>query len=176
MKTTEDGINGIIKTKKAWEDLAQRQKELCLKDEQMKTLLASIVMQSLGKLFEETITFANVNNEAAVYDNLVDTLDAAEKCKLVLNESGWNDFDDFNAKFFDPWSGDSACGFILPEKRLNLFKIFLVRAARKSESGKELTDENYAKVMEVKEMLGVSDNDSNEEIRKSFGPELMKAL
>jgi len=176
LKTMEDGINGIIKPKKAWEDLAQRQKELCLKDEQMKTLLAAIVMQSLGKLLEETITFANVNNEAAVYDKLVDTLDAAEKCKLVLNESGWNDFDDFNAKFFDPWSGDSACGFILPEKRLNLFKIFLVRAARKSESGKELTDENYAKVMEVKEMLGVSDNDSNEEIRKSFGPELMKAL
>ena len=176
LKTMEDTINGIIEPKKAWEDLAQRQNELCLKDEQMKTLLASMVMQSLGKLLEETITFANVNNEAAVYDKLVDTLDAAEKCKLVLSESGWNDFDDFNAKFFDPWSGDSACGFISPEKRLNLFKIFLVRAARRSESGKELTDENYAKVMEVKEMLGVSDNDCNEEIRKSFGPELMKAL
>ena len=65
---------------------------------------------------------------------------------------------------------------ISPEKRLNLFKIFLIRAARKSESGKELTDENYAKVLEVKEMLGISDNDLNEEIRKNFGPELMKVL
>ena len=171
-----DAIAGIIEPKKAWEDLKARQGQLCLKDEQMKVLLASMVMQSLGKPLEETVTFANVNNDAAVYDKLIDTLDAVDKCKVVLSESGWDEFGDFNKRFFDPWSKDSACGFIMPEKRLALYKIFLTRSARKSESGKQLTDENYAKVMEVKEMLGVLDNDANDEIRKNFGPELMKVL
>ena len=91
---------------------------MCLKDEQMKALLASMVMQSLGKPLEETVTFANVNNDAAVYDKLIDTLYAVDKCKVVLSESGWDEFGDFNKRFFDPWSKDSACGFIMPEKSL----------------------------------------------------------
>ena len=117
-----DAIAGIIEPKKAWEDLKARQGQLCLKDEQMKVLLASMVMQSLGKPLEETVTFANVNNDAAVYDKLIDTLDAVDKCKVVLSESGWDEFGDFNKRFFDPWSKDSACGFIMPEKRLPCIK------------------------------------------------------
>uniref|UniRef100_A0A7S4MJ83 Uncharacterized protein n=1 Tax=Odontella aurita TaxID=265563 RepID=A0A7S4MJ83_9STRA len=172
----EDAFAGIVGADAAWENMATRQSELCLKDDQMKTLLSAMVMQSLGKPLEETMTFAKVNNEAATYDKLVDCLHAKEVCKAVLSLSGWSEFDDFDAKFFDPWAPDSACGFLSPDKRMTLFKMFLRRSVIKSESKKELTDELYAKVMEVKGMLGVTDDQVEEEMKNQFGPELMTAL
>jgi len=176
LKSMNDAIASISTADETWSELTKRQGELCLKDEQMKVLLSSMVMQSLGRPLEETVTFAKVNNEAATYDKLVDCLGAKESCMAVLSLSGWNEFDDFDAKFFDPWSPDSACGFLSPDKRLNLYRIFLRRSVIKSESGKELTDELYAKVVEVKGMLGITDDQADEEMKTQFGPELMKSL
>jgi len=176
LSTMEEAFAGLVDASAAWEAMSTRQSELCLKDSQMKTLLSSMVMQSLGKPLEETMTFAKVNNEAATYDKLVDCLNAKETCKAVLGLSGWSEFDDFDAKFFDPWAPDSACGFLSPDKRLTLYRMFLRRSVIKSESKKELTDELYEKVMEVKGMLGITDEQVEEEMKAQFGPELMKAL
>jgi len=160
----------------AWSKMVTRQQELLLKDDAMKDLLASMVMQAMGKPLEETMTFAKVNNEAATYDKLIDALEAKQICSAVLRQSGWSDFDDFDAKFFDPRSKNSACGFLAGSDRLRLYSIFLTRAVRKSESGKELTDENYAKVKAVQGMLGITDADETNTFRKLFGPELQRTL
>ena len=171
-----DAISGSINAESAWDLIKSRQSELLLKDEAMKDLLASMVMQSMGKPFEETMTFANVNNEGATYDKLLDALVAKEACRAVLQQSGWSDFDDFDATFFDPYSKSSAIGFLNRADRLRLYRIFLRRAVRISESGKELNDESYGKVKEVKGMLGITDADEADEFRIAFGPELQKAL
>ncbi len=171
-----EAIAGSITPESAWEQIKSRQTELLLKDEAMKDLLASMVMQAMGKPFEETMNFANVNNEGATHDKLLDALVAKEACRAVLQQSGWSDFDDFEGTFFDPFSKSSACGFLSRADRLRLYRIFLRRAVRKSESGRELTDENYSKVKEVKGMLGISDADEADEFRLAFGPELQKTL
>jgi len=176
LSVMNEAIDGSINAEAAWEQIKGRQNELLLKDDAMKDLLASMVMQAMGKPFEETITFANVNNEGATYDKLLDALGAKEACRDVLQQSGWSDFDDFEATFFDPFSKSSACGFLSRADRLRLYRIFLKRAVLKSESGKELTDDNYAKVVEVKGMLGITDDDEADEFRKAFGPELQKVL
>ena len=54
-----------------------------------------------------------------------------------------------------------------------MFKIFLKRAVRNSESGKELTEENFNEFEGVKIMLGITNAD---EFKMAFGPELQKAL
>ena len=57
-----------------------------------------------------------------------------------------------------------------------MFKIFLKRAVRNSESGKELAEENFNEIKEVKGMLGITDADEADEFKMAFGPELQKAL
>ena len=171
-----EAIADSISAESAWVQITERQGELLLKDEAMKDLLASMVMQAMGKPFEETMTFANVNNEGATYDKLIDALGAKEACKAVLQQSGWSEFDDYDNTFFDPYSKSSAIGFLNRADRLRLYKIFLKRAVRNSESGKELTEENFNKVKEVKGMLGITDSDEADEFKMAFGPELQKAL
>ena len=176
LASMNEAITGTITPANAWDHIAARQKELLLKDESMKDLLASMVMQAMGKPLEDTMTFAKVNNEAATYDKLIDALEAKETCYDVLKNSGWEEFDDFDTKFFDPASKSSACGFLSKTDRLRLYKIFLTRAVRKSESGKELTEEFYGKVKEVQGMLGITDEDEANQFRINFGPELQKTL
>lgn len=171
-----DAIAGLKTPAEAWKEMSVRQGELCLSDESMKTLLASMVMQALGKPLETTMTFAKVNNEAATFDYLLDALDAKDACIAVLKESGWDDFADFDEKFFDPFDKNSACGFLKSDERLKLYRIFLARAVRKSESGKELTPELYEKVQAVQKMLGITDGQASGETRATFGPEMQKVL
>ncbi len=169
-------IAGTTSAEDAWAQMQQRQKDLLLTDDSMKDLLASMVMQAMGKPFEDTMTFANVNNEGATYAELLQALVAKESCRAVLQLSGWEEFSDFDGKFFDPSTKSSACGMLARNDRLRLYRIFLNRSVRNSESGKELTDENYEKVKAVKSMLGISDDDEAVEFRMNFGPELQKSL
>ncbi len=171
-----EAIAGSITPEAAWEQITSRQKELLLKDDSMKDLLSSMVMQAMGTPFEETMTFAKVNNEGATEEKLIAALGAKEACRAVLQQSGWEDFNDFDQVFFDPSSKSSACGMLSRQDRLRLYRIFLTRAVRKSESGKQLTEENYSTVKEVKSMLGITDEDEAVEFRMNFGPELQKSL
>lgn len=171
-----EAIANNISPKDAWEKIEAREHELLLMDDYMNDLLSSMVMQAMGKPFEDTMTFANVNNEGKTYDMLLEALEAKEACRAVLQESGSEAFEDFDAKFFDPSAKDSACGMLARQDRLRLFRIFLTRSVRNSESGKELTDEAYEKVQAVKAMLGITDEDEAVEFRMNFGPELQKAL
>ena len=171
-----EAIAGSLSPADAWDQMTTRQGELLLKDESMKDLLASMVMQAMGKPFEDTMTFANVNNEGKTYDMLLSALEAKESCRSVLQLSGWEEFADFDGKFFNPASKSSACGMLARNDRLRLYRIFLNRAVRNSESGKELTEENYNKAKEVKSMLGITDDDEAVEFRMNFGPELQKSL
>mmetsp|Transcript_7078 Transcript_7078/g.8053 ORF Transcript_7078/g.8053 Transcript_7078/m.8053 type:complete len:1125 (-) Transcript_7078:49-3423(-) len=172
----DEAIAGSLSPESAWEQLNTRQGELLLKDESMKDLLASMVMQAMGKSFEDTMAFAKVNNVGATYDKLLDALGVKEACRAVLQQSHWSEFDDFDGLFFDPASKSSAIGFLSRADRLRLYKIFLARSVRNSESGKELTDENYEKVKDVKGMLAITDADEADEFKMAFGQELQKTL
>jgi hypothetical protein len=171
-----EAIAGTMTPADAWGQMQIRQKELLLTDDSMKDLLSSMVMQVMGKPFEDTMTFANVNNEGATYTELLQALSSKEACRDVLQLSGWEEFADFDSKFFDPSSKSSACGMLARKDRLRLYRIFLNRSVRNSESGKELTDENYDKVKDAKSMLGITDEDEAVEFRMNFGPELQKSL
>lgn len=177
--TALEAMQGVLAKDKtpdeAWDVISARQEELLLESDDSASLLSSIVMQALGGPLEATNKFAKVNNEAATYDNLMEALDAKEALIAILAKSGMTEFDDFDKKFCDPWNKQSANGFLLSDERVKLYKIFVNRSIRKSEDGK-LTDEQYETVLEVKGLLGISDEQAEIEARASFGPLLQKVL
>lgn len=171
----EEVLAGNITPDDAWDKLTARCEELLLREESSKDLLSSLVMQSLGKPLEQTNTFAQVNNEAATYDNLLQALVSKEALVSVLTKSGWDDFDKFDETFCNPRDKNSACGFLSLDKRLKLYQIFLTRSVKNSEDGK-LSEEAYEKVIEVKGLLGITETQAEVQARAAFGPELQKAL
>jgi hypothetical protein len=166
-------LNGTSTPDAAWSKIDARREELLLSKSKGQELLSSMVMQALGGPIEETNKFARVNNEAAVYDNLLEAIEAKEALIDILAKSGWDAFDDFDKAFCDPWDRQSANGFLRSEERNKLYNIFLNRSVRKAEDGK-ITDEMYTKIMEVKGLLGVSDDQAEIEARAAFGPNLQK--
>ena len=143
-------------------------------EEASRDLLSSMVMQALGVPLEESNKFSKVNNEAAVYDNILEALEAKQGLISILTKSGWEAFDDFDKTFCDPWNRQSANGFLNSEERIKMYRTFMSRSLRKSPDGK-LTDEISGKMAEVKGLLGISDEQAEVEARTTFGPELNKA-
>lgn len=170
----KDVLASTASAEAAWEKMESRRKELLLPESKSRDLISSMVMQSLGGPLEETNKFAKVNNEAAVYDNLLEALEAKKALIAILTLSGWDEFENFNKTFCDPWNRQSANGFLRSDERIKLFKIFLTRTVRKSKDG-NLTDEMYDTIMEIKGLLGVSDDQAEVESRAAFGPEVQKA-
>ena len=166
-------LSGIEDPDDAWKDIEARREELLLPESKSKDLLSSIVMQALGGPLEETNKFAKVNNEAAVYENLLEALQAKEALIDILAKSGWDEFDNFDQTFCDPWDRQSANGFLRSDERIKIYSIFLNRSVRKAEDGK-ITDEMYGRIKEVKGLLGISDDQAEIEARNAFGPELQK--
>lgn len=166
-------LSGVSSPDDAWDKIEARREELLLPEINSKELLASIVMQALGAPLEKTNKFAKVNNEAAVYENLLEALEAKQALIKILAKSGWDEFENFDAVFCDPWDRESACGFLVSEDRIKMYSIFLNRTVRKSEDGK-INDEMYGRINEVKGLLGISDNEAEINSRNAFGPELQK--
>jgi hypothetical protein len=158
----------------AWEEMEARVEELGLSESSSKELLSSMIMQALGGPLEETNKFAKVNNEAAVYDNLLEALEAKHALISILTKSGWDEFDNFDKAFCDPWDRLSANGFLRSDERIKLYQIFLTRSVRKAEDGK-ISDEMYNRISEIKGLTGISDDQAEVEARGAFGPELQKA-
>lgn len=171
----KDVLGGSKTPDEAWEIMDARREELLLPEESSKALVSSMVMQALGGPLEETNKFAKVNNEAATYDHLLEALEAKETLISILTKSGWEEFDKFDETFCDPWDKQSANGFLLSGERLKLYRIFMNRSIRKAEDG-VLTDEMYDKVLDVKGLLGITDEQAEIEARGAFGPELQKVL
>ena len=171
----KDLIAGTKTADEAWEEMNARREELLLSDQSTKKLLSSMVMQALGGPLEKTNKFAQVNNEAAAYDHLLEALEAKRALISILTKSGWDEFDHFDATFCNPSDRYSANGFLSSMERRKLYNIILKRSVRKSSDGK-LTPEIYSQVMEVKGLLGVTDEQAELESTTVFGPELQKVL
>lgn len=167
-------LAGTKTADQAWEEMESRREDLLLSESDSKDLVSSMVMQALGGPLEETNKFAKVNNEAAVYSNILEALQAKDALLSILSKSGWDDFENFDKNFCDPWNSQSANGFLRSEERIKIYRIFLTRSVRKAENGK-LTDEMYDQVMQVKGLLGISDEQAEVEARGAFGPELQAA-
>lgn len=166
-------LSGVSTPDEAWDKIEARREELLLPEINSKELLASIVMQALGGPLEKTNKFAKVNNEAAVYENLLEALDAKNAIIKILAKSGWDEFDNFDEVFCDPWDRESACGFLISEDRIKMYGIFLSRSAQKSEDG-NITDEMYSRIKEIQGLLGISNDQAELNSRAAFGPELQK--
>jgi hypothetical protein len=167
-------LAGTKTADQAWEEMESRREDLLLSESDSKDLVSSMVMQALGGPLEETNKFAKVNNEAAVYSNILEALQAKDALLSILSKSGWDDFENFDKNFCDPWNSQSANGFLRSEERIKIYRIFLTRSVRKAENGK-LTDEMYDQVMQVKGLLGISDEQAEVEARGAFGPVLQAA-
>ena len=178
LSTLEDAIAKICSPSKAWEIISKRQKELYLKDSSMKEMMTSMIMQALGRPLEKVNGFARVNNAAATYDGLIDAIAAKESCKDVLKSAGWEEFDDFEKTCFDPYDQSSACGFLSNQDRHNMYNIFFVRSVKfNEETGtKNISEESYALLKELRGMLGLSEEEGLAQIRAYFGPELESVL
>jgi len=176
--TALDAIKGVLaglgNADSAWEQMEDRREELLLLESKSKDLISSMVMQALGGPLEETNKFAKVNNEVAVYDNILEALEAKKAMIAILEKSGWNEFDNFDESFCNPSDRQSASGFLRADERHKIYKIFTSRALRNSEEGK-ISDEMFSIMAEVKGLLGVSDDQAEVESRSTFGPELQKA-
>lgn len=175
LNALKDLLAGTKTADEAWEEMNARREELLLTDQSTKKLLSSMVMQALGGPLEKTNKFAQVNNEAAAYDHLLEALEAKRALISILTKSGWDEFDHFDATFCNPSDRYSANGFLSSMERRKLYNIMLKRSVRKSSDGK-LTPEIYSQVMEVKGLLGVTDEQAELESTTVFGPELQKVL
>jgi len=144
----------------AWEVILARQKELYLKDSAMKEMMTSMVMQAPGRPLEKVNSFARVNSAATMYDGLTDAIAAKETCKEVLKAARWSKFDDFEATCFDPSDRRSACGFITNQDRQNMYQTFFLRLVKTQEDGtKNVSEESYAIMAELRGMLCVSEDE-----------------
>eukprot|EP00578_Thalassiosira_sp_NH16_P017686 CAMPEP_0181123232 /NCGR_PEP_ID=MMETSP1071-20121207/25776_1 /TAXON_ID=35127 /ORGANISM="Thalassiosira sp., Strain NH16" /LENGTH=1197 /DNA_ID=CAMNT_0023208333 /DNA_START=215 /DNA_END=3808 /DNA_ORIENTATION=- len=177
LATLDDAIAGTKTPAKAWEIINARQKELYLKDSAVREMMTSMVMQALGRPLEKVNAFARVNNAAATYDGLVDAIAAKETCKEVLKEAGWSEFEDFEKACFDPYDKASACGFLTNQDRHSMYQIFFNRSVKADEDGtKNISDESYALLKELRGMLGLSEDEGVAQVRNYFGPELQGVL
>jgi hypothetical protein len=158
----------------AWAAMEKRRTELLLPESKSQELLSSMVMQALGGPLEETNKFAKVNNEAAVYENLKEALEAKQALISILTKSGWDAFGDFDKTFCNPWNKQSANGFLRSDERIKMYKIFLNRTVLKSKDG-SITDEMYDTIIQVKGLLGITDEQAEVEARAAFGPEVQSA-
>jgi len=167
-------LSGLGTPDSTWDQMEARRKELLLPESKSKDLVSSMVMQALGGPLEQTNKFAKVNNEVAVYDNVLEALEAKQALIAILEKSGWNEFENFDKTFCDPWDRHSANGFLRSEERIKIYKIFTSRSLRNSEDGK-ISEEMFGRMAEVKGLLGISDDQAEVESRQTFGPELQKA-
>eukprot|EP00970_Alexandrium_tamarense_P006003 scaffold1009_cov188-Alexandrium_tamarense.AAC.31 len=173
----QDAVDKTKTPEKAWEIISARQKELFLKDSNMKDMMINIIMQTMGKPLEKVNGFSRVNNAAATYDGLMDAIAAKETCKEVLKNAGWTEFEDFEDACFDPDDSQSACGFLSRLDRQQMYNIFFGRSVKTTDEGrKTLDDEARARLKELRSMLGISDAEGENQIRAFFGPELQSVL
>lgn len=159
----------------AWKTMELRREELLISSESSKDLIGSMVMQALGRPLEEANKFAKVNNEAASFDSLMKVLEAKGALVSILTMSGWEDFDNFDQSFCNPWNPKSANGFLASDERLKMYRIFLTRSFRQLKDGK-ISEEEHSRILEVKGLLGISDQQEIQEARRVFGPELQKVM
>ena len=167
----KDVLSKSISPDDAWEMMESRRTELLLPESKSQELISSMVMQALGGPLEETNKFAKVNNEAAVVENLKEALEAKQALISILTKSGWDAFDDFDKSFCDPWDRQSANGFLRSDERIKMYKIFLNRTVLKSKDG-NISDEMYNTILQIKGLLGITDDQAEVEARAAFGPEV----
>ena len=174
LSNTESVISGVMTPDEAWDKMEARRKELLLPESSTKELLTGIVMQALGRPLQKTGKFAKVNNEVAAYENLLEALNAKDALIKILAKSGWNEFENFDEVFCDPWNKESACGHLRSDERIKIFGIFMTRSLRNSDDG-TISDEAYNRIKEVQGLLAISDEQAEVNLRAAFGPELKKA-
>ena len=159
----------------AWTIIDARRADLLMPEQITKQLISSLVMQALGGPLEETNKFSTVNNEASTYEKLLEVLDAKAAIVAILQKSGWNEADNFDVTFCNPYDSASVNGFLSQEDRQKMYRIFISRSKTKGEDSK-ISDEQYSKMLEVKGLLGITDQSADTEVRQAFGPELVKIL
>jgi len=178
MSCIDKVISGVISPEKAWRTLSTRRYELLLNVYFMKDLLTSVVLQTMGKLLEDSLNLWKVNDKESTYGKLLETLKAKDACISILENSEWDEFHikNFVKTFFGSLSRSSANAFISHPDRLKLYGVFLTRSVQLSKMECYNTDDYSLKIKHLKEILGISDLEEEDMLRSNFGPEFYKSL
>lgn len=177
LSAMNSAISGISSADEAWDKIEARRLELLLPEEDAKNTVHRIVSQALGVTFEKTNKFVKVNNEAAVYENILEVLDAKDVLTEILAKSEWAAVENFYASFCTPYASSteqSAISKITTRDRIKIYKMFLVRSVRKAGEGK-ISDEMDSQIKEVQGLLAISDDEAEVQSHDAFGQELRNA-
>lgn len=167
-------LSGVSSADDAWEKIEARREELLLSHDNTDALLASMVMQALGGPLEKANKFCKVNNQVAVYENLLEALEAKQALINILGKSGWDAEESFDKEFCDPWDKDSAIGLLDTGDRMKMYDTFVKRTGRIAEG--KITDEMHATIKQIQGLLAISDDQAQVTYSAAFGPELQKVL
>lgn len=141
-------------------------------------MVINIMIDTMGKPLDKVAGFARVQNAAAVYDGLLDAMEAKEICKAVCKQAGWDShFENFEKVLFNPDNDRSACGFISANDRKRMYDLFFSRSIKLDDKGRRMLDEEAREKLQVlRSMLGISETAGEEQIKNVFGPELNQIL
>merc|ERR1712238_141215 len=172
-----DAVDGIVPGDKTIALIVKRAKELCLSNDAQSEALNAAVSQSLGKILEDTVRFAGVNNEAATYSKILDAMDAAKVCEEILNLA--KDTKE-EASVEAPTIQDAfnVTQQIPEEDRTKMFTMFVRRSAvlGRKEGGNAITDESYDVIQSAGHLLQISSEQESIVFKEEFGSELKNVL
>lgn len=169
----KDAVSGDISAEEAWKIMDTRREDLLIPADKSDELVSTVVVNALGAPLEKVKTFADVENEGAAYDEMMEVLKSKAVVEEVLKFAGWKD--DFYDSFCNPMSRDSIINLFERQERMNLYNMMLKRAIKNSDDGK-LTDEIDAQLKEVRDFLSIDDVAAEGQMTKQFGPKLFNAM
>ena len=168
-----DAVAGSIAPEEAWKIMDQRREELLIPAEKSHELVSTVVVNALGPPMEEVKKYLDVNNEAAVYDEVFILLESVRIVQRVLKQAGWGE--DFYDSFCNPMRRQSVISMMTNSERMNLYDVFLRRAVMNSEDGK-LNDEQDAVLEEIRKFFYIDDVAAEGQATKNFGPKLYAVM
>jgi len=172
-----DAVDGIVPGDKTIALIVKRAKELCLSNDAQSEALNAAVSQSLGKILEDTVRFAGVNNEAATYSKILDAMDAAKVCEEILNLAK-NTKEEASVEAPTIQDAFNVTQQIPEEDRTKMFTMFVRRSAvlGRKEGGNAITDESYDVIQSAGHLLQISSEQESIVFKEEFGSELKNVL
>ena len=172
-----DAVDGTVPGDKTIALIVKRAKELCLSNDAQSEALNAAVSQSLGKILEDTVRFAGVNNEAATYSKILDAMDAAKVCEEILNLAK-NTKEEASVEAPTIQDAFNVTQQIPEEDRTKMFTMFVRRSAvlGRKEGGNAITDESYDVIQSAGHLLQISSEQESIVFKEEFGSELKNVL
>mmetsp|Transcript_58067 Transcript_58067/g.67793 ORF Transcript_58067/g.67793 Transcript_58067/m.67793 type:complete len:1143 (+) Transcript_58067:153-3581(+) len=159
-----------------WEEILQRKRELGLTDATYLPLVKGCLLQTLGVPLESASGFQDASNGGKAYEALLKALEV-QKVVFALVPPPTTDGDLDIQTLLDPAYGDETChSFIASPTKKRLYSTFVSKSIQNSESGQEFTTAAQADAATIQQLLGLSDEDADDESSLICAPLIQKDL